>query len=139
MIDAALRLVTALADATVENADGVSVTLERHGQLMTVAASNDKVLTMDRHQYETGEGPCLAAKAEGRWYYIELLDHETTRQTFVPLALGQGIHSILSSPLMTNDRPPRCPQHPLRQTTGIRHPRRHCCVAFLQLAARVWQ
>jgi GAF domain-containing protein len=104
-VDAALRLVTALADATVDNADGVSVTLERHGRLMTVAASNDKVLTMDRHQYESGEGPCLAAKADGRWYYIESLDDETRWPTFVPLALGQGIHSILSSPLMTNDRP----------------------------------
>jgi anti-anti-sigma factor len=105
VIDAALRLVTSLADATVDNADGVSVTLERHGQLMTVAASNDKVLTMDRHQYESGEGPCLAAKADGRWYYIESLADETRWPTFVPLALGQGIHSILSSPLMTNDRP----------------------------------
>jgi anti-anti-sigma factor len=105
VVDAALRLVTALADATVDNADGVSVTLERHGRLMTVAASNDKVLTMDRHQYETGEGPCLAAKADGLWYYIESLDDETRWPTFVPLALGQGIHSILSSPLMTNDRP----------------------------------
>jgi anti-anti-sigma factor len=105
VIDAALRLVTALADATVDNADGVSVTLERHGQLMTAAASNDKVLTMDRHQYETGEGPCLDAKAEGRWYYIESLDDETRWPNFVPLALGQGIHSILSSPLLTNNRP----------------------------------
>jgi anti-anti-sigma factor len=105
VVDAALRLVTALADATVENADGVSVTLERHGRLMTVAASNEKVLTMDRHQYETGEGPCLAAKAEGRWYYIEALEDEARWPAFVPLALGQGIHSILSSPLMTRDRP----------------------------------
>ncbi len=99
VVDAALRLVTALADATVTNADGVSVTLERHGQLMTVAASNDAVLTMDRHQYETGEGPCLDAKTEGRWFYIESLADETRWPTFVPLALGQGIHSILSSPL----------------------------------------
>ncbi len=43
--------------------------------------------------------------AAGRWYYIESLDNETRWPTFVPLALGQGIHSILSSPLMTNDRP----------------------------------
>ena len=105
VIDAALRLVTALAEATVENADGVSVTLERHGRLMTAAATNDKVLTMDKHQYETGEGPCLDAKAEGRWYYIESLDDETRWPNFVPLALGQGIHSILSSPLLANDRP----------------------------------
>ena len=105
VIDAALRLVTALTDATVDNADGVSVTLERHGQLMTVAASNEAVLTMDRHQYETGEGPCLDAKTQGRWFYSESLAEETRWPAFVPLALGQGIRSILSSPLMTRDRP----------------------------------
>ncbi|HUP76043.1 MAG TPA: GAF and ANTAR domain-containing protein [Acidimicrobiales bacterium] len=105
VVDAALRLVTTLADATVDNADGVSVTLERHGHLMTVAASNDAVLAMDHHQYDTGEGPCLDAKSEGRWFYIESLADETRWPKFVPLALEQGIHSILSSPLMTRERP----------------------------------
>ena len=105
MVDAALRLVTALADATITNAGGVSVTLERHGRLMTVAASNDKVLTMDRHQYETGEGPCLDAKALDRWFYIESLAYETRWPKFVPRALEQGIHSILSSPIKTSGLP----------------------------------
>ena len=105
VVDAALRLVTAVAASTVENADGVSVTLERHGHLMTVAASDDAVKEMDRHQYETGEGPCLSAKAEGRWFYIESLAEENRWPEFVPLALDQGIHSILSSPLMTKDHP----------------------------------
>src|SRR5688572_3684783 len=105
VVDSALRLVTALAEATLNNADGVSVTLERHSRLMTVAASNDAVLTMDHHQYDTGEGPCLAAKTEGRWFYIESLADENRWPTFVPLALDQGIRSILSSPLMTKERP----------------------------------
>ncbi len=105
VIDAALRLVTSLAGATIDHADGVSVTLERHGQLMTVAATDDRVLTMDRHQYETGEGPCLDAKAEGRWFYIDSLEDETRWPAFAPLALGEGIHSVLSSPLVTHDRP----------------------------------
>jgi GAF domain-containing protein len=104
-VDAALRLVTALAERTVENADGVSVTLERHGRVMTVAASDDAVKEMDRHQYDTGEGPCLAAKAEGRWFYVESLAEETRWPHFVPLALEQGIQSILSSPLMTKQLP----------------------------------
>lgn len=104
VVDAALRLVTTLAETTVTNANGVSVTLERHGRLMTVAASNDKVLNMDRHQYETGEGPCLEARAQDRWFYIESLAGETRWPKFVPLALDQGIHSILSSPLKTRDR-----------------------------------
>ena len=75
-----------------------------HGRLMTVAASNDKVLTMDRHQYETGEGPCLEAKAQDRWFYIDSLADETRWPMFTPLALGEGIHCILSSPLKTSGR-----------------------------------
>jgi len=97
--------VTTLADATVVNTDGVSVTLERHGRLMTVAASNDVVLRMDGHQYDTGQGPCLAAKADNQRYYVESLDDEARWPAFVPLALEQGIRSILSSPLKTADRP----------------------------------
>lgn len=104
-VDAALRLVTALAQETIRNADGVSVTLERHGRLMTVAATDDAVYEMDQHQYETGEGPCLAARADKRWFYIESLAAETRWPAFTPLALAQGINSAFSSPLMTGDDP----------------------------------
>ena len=104
-IDAALRRVVALVGATMEGADGVSVTLERGGRLSTVASSNDTVMKMDDHQYETGEGPCLSAAAEGHWFHIESLADETRWPVFVPLALDEGIASILSTPLMTAERP----------------------------------
>lgn len=105
VVDAALRRVTVLADATVEGADGVSVTLERDGKLATVASSNDTVLQMDHHQYQTGQGPCLAAAAEGHWFHIEALKDETRWPAFVPRAIDEGIASILSTPLMNADRP----------------------------------
>lgn len=105
VIDGALRLVTALASDTVEGADGVSVSLSRHGRLTTVASSNTTVVRMDGHQYETGEGPCVAAAAEGHWFHIESLAEESRWPAFVPLAMEQGIASILSTPLMGADRP----------------------------------
>ena len=104
-IDAALQRVVALVGATMEGADGVSVTLERNGRLATVASSNDTVMRMDDHQYETGEGPCLSAAAEGHWFHIESLAAETRWPAFVPLAMDEGIASILSTPLMTAERP----------------------------------
>ncbi len=85
-IDAALRLVTLLAGATVEGADGVSVTLERNGRLSTVASTNDTVRLMDDHQYATGEGPCLAAAAQGHWFHSESLAEEDRWPAFVPRA-----------------------------------------------------
>ena len=105
VIDAVLRLVTALAEATVQGADGVSVSLERFGRMTTVASTNATVRRMDSHQYETGEGPCLSAASEGHWFHAESLLDERRWPTFVPLARGQGIASILSTPLLGVDRP----------------------------------
>jgi anti-anti-sigma factor len=104
VIDAALRLVAVLAGATVGGADGASVTLERHGRMTTVASSNDTVLLMDEHQYETGEGPCLAAASQGHRFHSESLAEETRWPAFVPRAMEEGIASILSTPLMTAER-----------------------------------
>jgi len=105
VIDAALRLVTALARATIGGADGVSVTLTRHGQFTTVAASDETIAQMDRDQYATGEGPCLSAAAEGRWFHAESLADESRWPQFVPRALQDGIASVLSTPLMVSARP----------------------------------
>ncbi len=105
MIDAALALVTSLAAATVEGADGVSVILRRHGRLTTVASSNETVQRMDDHQYATGEGPCLAAAAQGHWFHIESLTEENRWPAFIPRAIEEGISSVLSTPLMSAGRP----------------------------------
>ncbi len=105
VIDAALRLVTVLATATVDGADGVSVTLARGGHMVTVASSDDTVLRMDEHQYRTGEGPCLAAASEGHWFHVESLAEEERWPDFVPLALSEGIASVLSTPLLVAERP----------------------------------
>ncbi len=103
VIDAALQLVTVLATATVDGADGVSVTLARDGQMVTAASSNDTVLRMDEHQYRTGEGPCLAAASLGHWFHVESLADEQRWPDFVPLARSEGIASVLSTPLLVAD------------------------------------
>ncbi len=105
MTDGALRLVVALARATVGGADGVSVSLRRNGRLATVAASDQIIVAMDTDQYETGEGPCVDASTEGRWFHAESLDAEDRWPAFTPRALGLGINSILSSPLLAWKRP----------------------------------
>ena len=105
VVDAALRLVVALAKETVGGADGVSVTLSRHGQMATVASSDETIVQMDRDQYATGQGPCLAAAAEGRGFHVESLAEETRWPEFIPRAIQGGIHSILSTPLLAGPRP----------------------------------
>src|SRR5688572_22855168 len=105
VLDAALRLVVALARVTVGGADGVSVSLRRRGELTTVAASDETVSGMDCDQYATGEGPCVAAATEGHWFHVESLDDELRWPAFIPRARERGINSILSTPLLTQSRP----------------------------------
>ena len=101
LVDDKLRKVVAIAAAAILGADGVSVSLARDGRIRTVAASNETVLRMDDHQYGTGEGPCLSAAADGVQFDIEQLLGEARWPEFVPLAIGEGIASILSTPLLT--------------------------------------
>ena len=105
VVDGVLRLVVALARASVGGADGVSVSLRRHGRLATVAASDQTISDMDASQYATGEGPCVDASVNGRWFHAESLDSETRWPAFTPRAQALGINAILSSPLLAEDRP----------------------------------
>lgn len=105
VIAGALRLVVALARATVGGADGVSVSLRRHGRLATVAASDQTISDMDVGQYATGQGPCVDASVQGRGFHAESLDTESRWPAFTPRAQALGINAILSSPLLARDQP----------------------------------
>jgi len=105
LVDSTLRLVVELARATVGGADGVSVSLRRHGRLSTVASSDQTVLDMDAQQYNTGEGPCVDASVKGHWYHAESLQSEERWPEFTPRAQALGINAILSTPLLALKRP----------------------------------
>lgn len=105
VVDAALRLVAVLAQATVGGADGVSVSLTRHDRLYTVAATNETIAGMDRDQYATGEGPCIDAASQGRVFHVSSLAGESRWPSFTPRAYQRGINSILSTPLVARSRP----------------------------------
>jgi anti-anti-sigma factor len=105
LIDGALRMAVSLATVAVGSADGVSVSLRRRGILMTVAATDRTISTMDANQYETGEGPCVDASTKGRWFHAESLENETRWPAFTPRARALGIQAILSTPLLVEDDP----------------------------------
>lgn len=100
VLDAALALVVTMCQSVIAGADGVSVTLPRAGRYTTVAASNDVVLSMDRDQYATGQGPCLDAARHGQPFAIESLGQEERWSQFVPRARARGIGSVMSAPLL---------------------------------------
>jgi len=105
VIEGALRLIVELARISIAGADGVSVSLLRHGVLSTVAASDQTIMAMDADQYSTGQGPCVDASIKGHWFHAESLDTETRWPAFTPQARGLGIKAILSSPLRAFEKP----------------------------------
>ena len=105
VVDGVLRLVVELTRTSVQGADGVSVSLLRHGRLSTVAASDQTIMDMDADQYATGEGPCVDASRQGHPFHAAALAGETRWPAFTPQALGLGINAILSSPLKAFDQP----------------------------------
>jgi anti-anti-sigma regulatory factor len=105
VVDGALNLVVELALTSIGDADGVSVSLRRHGVLSTVAASDRTIMEMDADQYATSEGPCVDASVKGHWFHAESLDTETRWPAFTPRARALGIKAILSSPLRAFGQP----------------------------------
>jgi anti-anti-sigma regulatory factor len=105
VVDGALRLVVELAGTRVTGADGVSVSLLRHGVLSTVAASDQTIMDMDADQYATREGPCVDASLRGHWFHAESLKDETRWPSFTPRARALGIKAIFSSPLKAFELP----------------------------------
>ena len=81
------------------------MSLRRHGDLTTVAASDQTIADVDAGQYATGEGPCIDASVKGACFHAESLDSETRWPGFTPRARAFGINAVLSSPLITERRP----------------------------------
>ena len=105
VVDDALQLAVELTLSRMNSADGVSVSLMRHGALSTVAATDQTVMDMDADQYANREGPCVDASLNGHWFHAESLLHEGRWPSFTPRALELGIRAILSSPLKVDETP----------------------------------
>lgn len=118
VVDGALRLVVELAKISVRGADGVSVSLFRHGKLLTVAATDKTIMEMDSDQYARGEGPCVDASRRGRWFHAESLETETRWPSFTP-------RPALLGSWPSCRRPSRPPTSPSERSTSTRGPHRH--------------
>jgi GAF domain-containing protein len=55
-------------------------------------------------QYQTGEGPCLAATDDASVVRIDILERDSRFTRFAPGALDLGLRSVLSVPLVTDGR-----------------------------------
>jgi GAF domain-containing protein len=98
-LPAKLETVVALAKRTIANCDAAGVMLLIDGRPTTGAVSDRLAVEIDLVQYETGQGPCLAAIADSHVVRIDILERDSRFTRFAPGALDRDIDSILSMPL----------------------------------------
>jgi GAF domain-containing protein len=81
-----------------EGCDSASITVQDDGA-HTPGASDQVAVDLDMKQYETGEGPCLQAIAEGERILADDLSTETRWPVFVKACLKEGMETVLSIPI----------------------------------------
>ena len=101
-LPARLESVVALARRTIPGCDAAGVILMIEGVPTSTAVTDRLAVEVDLVQYETGEGPCLAAIAESQVIRIDVIERDSRFTRFAPGALDHEINSVLSLPLEVN-------------------------------------
>ena len=78
-----LSAVVVLAAASIMGANGASLTLVRHGRLVTAAGTGDTMLELDQSQYDSAQGPCVDASTHGQRFYIDSAEDEQRWSSFI--------------------------------------------------------
>lgn len=103
-VEAMLELIVSLACTSVGRVDDASLSVASGGALGTASATSDGVRGIDGCQYETGEGPCVAAIRDGRAHNVSVAAESVRWPTFVVAATARGFQSVLAIPLLARER-----------------------------------
>jgi GAF domain-containing protein len=103
-LPARLEAVVAIAKRSIPNCDAAGISLFIEGEPTSVAVTDRLTVEVDLVQYQTGQGPCLAAMSESNIIRIDVLERDSRFTRFAPGALRADINSVLSIPLAAGDR-----------------------------------
>ena len=133
-LDSLLRRVTDLAAQVLPGEPITSLTIVRDGRPLTVAASGELAVELDREQYRLGSGPCLTAATEGR--PAEIRDTRSPEEwpEFAAHAAGHGCDSVLSFPLPVQEAVSGGLNVYARQLAGSDEPTRDLVARFAAYA-----
>ncbi|MGQ1838639.1 GAF domain-containing protein [Kocuria turfanensis] len=102
---AAVHQLAQVARDLIPSAAGAGVSLiDAHGTRTSTGATDELVETADALQYEMGEGPCLSAWATATLQRINDTTDEDRWPQWSAAAATSGIRSVLSVPLVFQDR-----------------------------------
>jgi GAF domain-containing protein len=96
-----LTQVATFAVRAIPGADGAGLTLIEEGRTDTIVKSAPFVREIDDIQYGLGQGPCISAAAESTPMRSGSLETDSRWPQFGPRAGRQGVHSVLSLPLIS--------------------------------------
>jgi GAF domain-containing protein len=100
VVRSALMHVVMAGTAMVANCSSASITLIERQQAVTAAGTDDDALALDAAQYAADEGPCLQAGRTEQVINVGDLATEGRWPDFARVALGRGVRSSLSAPLI---------------------------------------
>lgn len=103
-LPAKLETIVAMVKRTIPGCDSAGIIMLIDGEPTTSAVSDRLTVEVDLVQYETGEGPCLAAINEGQAIRIDVMERDTRFSRLAPGAVAHGVHSVLSLPLTAHGR-----------------------------------
>jgi GAF domain-containing protein len=97
-----LERVSTLTIEAIPAAEMVGITMLVEGRQRTAVFTDPEAPEIDQAQYDTGEGPCLAAFHDGRITEIESTREAGKWPEFREVAAAHGIGSTLSFPLLVD-------------------------------------
>jgi len=97
--------VAELAVRAVEPVVTCGITLAQADRVFTVAAADELANQLDEQQYELDTGPCLQALATGEVVDAPDLGVESRWDGYPTIAMGHGILSVYSVPLVVAGKP----------------------------------
>lgn len=103
-LPAQMEAVVALAKRLVPACDVAGLSLVIAGEASAGATADRVVLEIDLVQYQTGRAPTLGSMARSNIVRVDLIEHDSCFERFAPGAVDAGINSIVSFPLVANQK-----------------------------------
>lgn len=103
-LPAKLEAIVDIVKRTVPGCDAAGIILLVDGEPTTTAVTDRLTVEVDLVQYDTGDGPCLAAINNGDVIRIDVMERDARFSRVAPGALAHDVNSVLSIPLATPDR-----------------------------------
>jgi len=97
-----LQLVVQTAKATMDDCDSAGVTVVQEGTPFTSAWTDERTLSVDRDQYDVGDGPCLHAVRTGSCVRVTVSEAAELWPDFTRAATADGVRAFLACPLVVD-------------------------------------